>query len=413
MSMNAWSTKSWCSVALALVALACGDAVPPAESAPHSGAHDAAAPAADGGNDAGASDAGALDANAPPPSDDAGDGKPPTRGPLVAYASGYEPNLAVLAVGANGALTPQSTTPAVSSPSFLAIDRAATHLYAVSEETAGRVAAYSIDHATGALTYLNDVSSKGQGPAHLAVDATGQYVIVANYDDGAVAVLPVLAGGKLGDATDTQAAGTFAHMAAIDPTNQFVFVPCKGADYIAQYRFSGGKLIANAVPRVKTKTGAGPRHLAFHPNGKLAYLINENDSTMTAFAFDGTAGQLTPIETKSTLPAGFTGSNTGAEVWVHPSGNWVFGSNRGDDSIVTFAIDPASGKMTLKGHTKTGGKTPRAFTLDPAGAFLYAANQDSNNVVPFRFDAAQGTLTSAGAPVTVQQASFVGIVRLP
>jgi 6-phosphogluconolactonase len=142
-------------------------------------------------------------------------------------------------------------------------------------------------------------------------------------------------------------------------------------------------------------------------------LINETNSTMTAYAFDGSTGRLTEIETHSTLPQGFTGANTGAEVWVHPSGKFVYGSNRGHDSIVQFSVDPATGKMTLVGHTKTGGTTPRDFTLDPAGAFLYAANQGSNNVTAFRVDPAQGTLTAAGAPITSTQPSFVGLVRLP
>jgi 6-phosphogluconolactonase len=241
------------------------------------------------------------------------------------------------------------------------------------------------------------------------------WVMVANYGDGTTAVLPVGADGKLGAATDTKTVGAEAHMIVADPSNQWVFVPCKGMDYVAQFRFdvNAGTLAPNATPHVPTAAGAGPRHLAFHPNGKLAYLINENASTMTALALDPATGRLTEIETKSTLPVGFTGSNTGAEVWVHPSGKWVYGSNRGDDSIVEFAIDATTGRLTLVGHTKTGGATPRDFTLDPSGAFLYAANQGSGTITAFAIDGAQGTLAAMGAPFAATSPSFVGLVHLP
>jgi 6-phosphogluconolactonase len=358
----------------------------------------------------------------PTPETDGGapdSGGPAPAGPLYAYASGYGANISIFTVDpTTGALTLKASPSAtVASPSFLAVNRASTNLYAVSEVAVGRVAAYTIDAKTGGITYLNDVSSKGNGPAHVWVDATSKWVLTANYGDGFVAVLPVQAGGRLGEATDSQLVGTNAHMIVADPTNKFVYVPCKGADYIAQFTFDAvaGKLVPNtAVPKVKTKAGAGPRHIAFHPNGKLAYLINESNSTMTGYALDGTTGVLTEIETLSTLPAGgFAGVNTGAEVWVHPSGKFVYGSNRGHDSIVVFAIDPVTGKMTLKGHTKTTGTMPRDFTLDPKGTFLYAANQGSGTIVPFKIDPAQGTLGAPGASVGVTQATFVGLVHLP
>jgi 6-phosphogluconolactonase len=203
-------------------------------------------------------------------------------------------------------------------------------------------------------------------------------------------------------------------MIVADPTNKFVFVPCKGADYIAEFTFDAvmGKLTPNAVARVATATGAGPRHIAFHPNGKLAFVINETNSTMASYTLDANSGQLALIETKSTLPSGFTGANTGAEVWVHPSGAWLLGSNRGDDSIVVFSVD-GGGHMTFKGTTKTGGTTPRDFTIDPTGAFVYVADQGSNDLRVFRFDAGAGTLTATGAPVSQPSPSFIGIVRLP
>jgi 6-phosphogluconolactonase len=345
---------------------------------------------------------------------------PPARprgGALVAYASGYGPDIDVLSVdAATGALSVRAKVRSFGpAPSFLAVNRAGTSLYALDESPAGRVGAYAVDPASGALTFLNDVSSGGQGPAHLALDQADRFVFVANYGDGTVSVLAVGAGGRLSAPMQTLSVGANAHMAIVDPSNHFVFVPCKGADYVAQLVFdpSTGKLAPNASPRVATAAGAGPRHLAFHPNGKLAYGINELDNTMTAYAFDASAGTLAPIETKSTLPAGFTGKDTAAEVWVHPSGAWVVGSNRGDDSLVVFAVDPATGKMTLKGHTKAGGVAPRDFAFDPSGSFLYVANQKTSGVAAFRFDARDGSLTGAGAPLAVEGASFVGLVRLP
>ena len=200
-----------------------------------------------------------------------------------------------------------------------------------------------------------------------------------------------------------------------DPSNRFVFVPCLGANYVAQFLFDAttGTLTPNAVPHVNAASGAGPRHLAFHPNGKLVYLVNETNSTLTVYSFDTTAGTLTEMQTVSTVPSGFTGTNTAAEVWVHPSGNWVLASNRGDDSIVVFAIDPSSGMVSGPTFTKSGGTTPRDFTIDPTGTFVFAANQGTGNVVPFRFDATHGTLAPVGVAMSLTMASFVGVVRLP
>ncbi len=364
----------------------------------------------------------AGDGTSPPPSDgggidvDASSDSGAPQGPLVAYASGYGPNIDVFAVDpASGALTLASSIPSFgTSPSFLAINREATHLYAVDENAMGRVGAYSVA-AAGALTFQNAASSGGNGPPFVALDRSEAFVLVANYGDGTVSVLPLQPGGTVGNATATIAVGTNAHMIVTDLTNHFAFVPCLGSDYVAQFLFdpTTGALTPNAVAHVSTAAGAGPRHIAFHPNGKFAYLINEKNSTLGAYSLDSAAGTLTEVQTVSTLPAGFTGTNTAAEVWVHPSGSWVLGSNRGDDSIVVFAADPATGHLSGPTFTKTGGTTPRDFTIDPTGTFVYAANQGSGSVVPFRFDATAGTLTPTGAPVTVTAASFVGVVRLP
>jgi 6-phosphogluconolactonase len=335
---------------------------------------------------------------------------------LVAYASGYGPNIDWFSVDAStGAITLVGDVAAFgSSPSFLAVSPDVTHLYAVDENTPGRVGAYTIDPTSGSLAFLGAVSSGGDGPPFVSVDATGKFVLVANYGDGSVSVLPVQTDGSLAAAVDTESVGVEAHMILTDPTNHFAFVPCLGSDYVAQFLFDAttGKLTPNAVPHVATASGAGPRHLAFHPNGRYAYLINETNSTLSLYGFDSTLGTLTEIQTVSTIPSTFTGTNTAAEVRVHPSGSWVFGSNRGDDSIVVFSADPKSGNLTLVGFTPSGGMTPRDFTLDPTGTFLYAANQGTGNVVPFRFDSKAATLTPVDTAVTVPSASFVGLAAL-
>jgi 6-phosphogluconolactonase len=312
----------------------------------------------------------------------------------------------------------KGSIPAIgTSPSFLAWNPSVTNLYALDEATAGKVAAYSIDKTTGALTHLNDVSSTGNGPAFLSVDPSGKWVMVANYGDGTVAVLPVMADGSLGAATDTKAPGANAHMIIADPSNKWALVPCLGADIVAQYAFDSqiGKLTPNAVPTFATDAGAGPRHIAFHPNGKLAFLLAEKASTVTSLAFDATTGRLTKIETHSTLAPGFSGTNTGAEIWVHPTGNVVFASNRGDDSIAAFSVNASSGAMTFIATTKTTGKTPRDFTLDPSGAFLYAANQGSDTIVPFRIttNGTQATLATTASAAAFTQPSFMGVAYLP
>jgi len=344
-----------------------------------------------------------------------GDGEAGSPARPIAYASGYGPDIQWLSLdAANGALAKVGSVASFgTAPSFLAVDPGVAHLYAVDEASPGRVGAYTIDPATGALSFLNAVASGGDGPAYVGVHPSGKWVLVANYTSGTAAVLPVQAGG-LGAATSTVSPGANAHMIVSDPSGHFVFVPCLGSDYVAQYVFDAtkGTLTPNAVPHVATAAGAGPRHLEFHPNGKMAYLINEKDSTMTALSFDANAGTLTPVQTVFTRPGGFNGANTAAEVHVHPSGKWVFGSNRGDDSIAVFPLD-STGHMGAGSFPKSGGTTPRDFGLDPTGTFLYVANQGSSNVVSFRFDAAAGTLTQVGSPVTVPSASFAGVFDLP
>ncbi len=367
---------------------------------------------------------------------DAGDATSPTyngaadAGRSVLYASGYDPNIHVFSIDpVTGALSQTSSITSFGpSPSFMAVSPNGANLYAVDESDAGAVGAYAIDPATGALRFLNDVSSGGATPAFVSVDHTGKYVFVPNYDGGTVSVLPVLPGGQLGSALQTLTVGVYPHMTLVDPSNRFLLVPCKGSDYVAQFVFDAatGMLSPNAVaPTVATATGAGPRHLAFHPSSKLVYLINETDSTLSAYGFDTAAGTLIlpAIDTQSTVPAlGVTEAsapdagvtNFAGEVWVHPSGRWVLASNRGDDSLVVFAIDAATGRMTWQQRMPAGGAFPRDFTFDLTGSLVYAADQNSNDVVTFVFDSKLGMLSAtADMPAGVSIPSFVGVFRLP
>jgi 6-phosphogluconolactonase len=284
-------------------------------------------------------------------------------------------------------------------------------LYAVA--SGNRVGAYSIDPATAAILFINDVDAGGTGPTHVSVDASGAYVFVANYGSGHIAVYSVRADGGLGTASQTILAGANAHQIVPDPSNKYVVVPCLGDNKVAQYVLNAGALAANATPQLATVAGAGPRHLAFAPDGKHAYLVNELNSTLQALAFDTATGRLTSLQTLSTRAAGATGTNTGAEVVVHPSGKFVYSSNRGDNNIAVFSIDATTAMVTLVANTSTQGMTPRNFTVDPTGKFLYAANQNSGTVVPFAIDGTTGKLTPTASPITVPTPQFVGIIGLP
>ena len=334
----------------------------------------------------------------------------PTR--FVAYVSGGTDINWYDVDKSTGALSSISSIAAFrTGANFLAFH--GNYLYAVT--SGNRVGGYSIDPATAALTFINDVASGGTGPAHVAIDHTGKYVFTANYGSGHIAVMPVQTGGMLAAASQTILAGAMAHQIDTDPSNKFVVVPCLGDDKVAQYTFnaSTGTLTANAVAQLDTANGAGPRHITFTPDGKRAYLINEVNSTLSALAFDTTTGRLSEIQTVSTRASGATGTNTTAEVLVHPNGKFVYGSNRGDNNIVVFALDAGTGMMTLVEHESTQGMTPRNFTIDPSGTLLYAANQNSNNVVPFKIDPTTGKLSPTASPITVPTPQFVGIIALP
>ncbi len=299
-------------------------------------------------------------------------------------------------------------------PSFLAIDRNKRYLYAVNEvnefdgSPGGAVSAFAIDSTSGNLRFLNQQASLGADPCHLTVDRKSKSLLVANYTGGNVVVLPIRHGGKLGPATDLeqhegssakeQQKGPHAHCIILDRFERHALAADLGIDKVMIYRFdpTTRKLTPGKQPSAPLQPGAGPRHLTLHPNGKYAYVINELDSTLTAFKYDGSNGTLSTLDTVSTLPSNFSGISYCADVHVSPSGIFLYGSNRGHDSIVVFAIDGRTGRLKQLEHVSTEGKWPRNFAIDPTGRFLLVANQHTDNVVSFRIDAHTGRLKPAG-----------------
>lgn len=332
---------------------------------------------------------------------------------------------------ATGRLTALGLAAETPNPSFLAVHPSRNFLYAVNEvgefggRKSGAVGAFAIDRATGRLTLLNQVSSRGEGPCHLSLDRAGKYVLVANYGGGSVAALPVLEDGRLGEATGfvqhkgksinpQRQEGPHAHAIEAAPDNRFVLAADLGLDRILVYRFDSekGTLRPNDPPHAPLAPGAGPRHFAFSPDGRFLYVLNELASTMTVKAYDAQRGVLTEVETLSTLPGGFEGENYTAEVVAHPSGKFLYGSNRGHDSIVVFAVEAATGRIRPVEHVSTQGKWPRNFAVDPTGATLIAANQRSDNLVVFRIASQTGRLTPAGHGVEVPSPACVTFVAL-
>jgi 6-phosphogluconolactonase len=331
---------------------------------------------------------------------------------------------------ATGEVTPQGLAAETTNPSFVAASPNGKFLYAVNEvgnykgPNSGGVSAFAIDHATGKLTFLNEVASRGADPCYITVDASGKFVLVANYTGGSVAVFPVAADGRLGEASSfvqhtghgpnaERQEGPHAHSIDLSPDSRFAMVDDLGLDEVLVYKFDSAKgtLIPNDPPFAKVDAGAGPRHFALHPSGKFAYVVTEIGHTVTVFSNDAAGGKLQVLQTISTLPAGFTGRNDDAEVVVHPSGKFLYASNRGDDSIVIYAIDGSKGTLTLVGRVATGGKEPRNFEIDPTGKFLFAENQKSDNVVVFRIDGATGALTPTGKVFEVGSPVCLRFVR--
>ena len=323
---------------------------------------------------------------------------------------------------ASGGLTLVQTVGDVANPSFLALGAGERCLYAVEELDEGCVSAFARDAETGRLTFLNRQASGGAAPCYVSLDGSGRYALVANYGDGTVAALPIAADGRLEPATGVvrhegssvdpeRQAGPHAHMIAPTPDGRLLLVTDLGTDRILVYRLDDdtGRLLPNdrGPSSVEAAPGAGPRHFAFAPNGRRVYVINELASTLTAYDYDPRSGEMRARQPLSTLPDGFHGESTCAHVAVPPDGRFVYGSNRGHDSLAIFSVDPASGELTPVGHQPTGGKDPRNFAIDPTGYWLLAANQRSDTILTFRRDADAGTLaatelvTRTGSPVAI------------
>ncbi len=330
----------------------------------------------------------------------------------------------------NGHITPRKVVSGVEEPSFLAIDRRRRFLYSVNEtldyqgQKGGAVSSFAIDQRTGSLSLLNKQPSMGAAPCHISITNDARFALIANYFGGNVAVLPIEKDGSLGRSVDVrqhegkgpkqQQEAPHAHSVLLDDKNRFAFVNDLGTDKVVIYEFdrNTGQLSPNAAqPFYKARPGAGPRHFKIHPNGRFAFIVNELDMTVTSLRFDAELGKLSEVQTLSTLPTGYTGANSCADIHVSPDGNFLYASNRGHDSIVSYRIDPKTGSLQFIEHVPTGGKTPRNFVIDPTGSYLLAANQRSDSIVVFAIDRDTGKLSAAGQSVSVPSPVCLLMIR--
>ncbi|MDO8540533.1 MAG: lactonase family protein [Opitutaceae bacterium] len=341
---------------------------------------------------------------------------------------------------ATGSLSARDVLVDDSSPNCLAFNPARTHLYVTKKGSggagSGAVSSFAVDPSDGRLKLLNTVSAGGLGPTHLSVHPSGRHVFVANYIGGSVAVLPVRPNGELGEATDVKELrgevgpvhassapkGSFAisghdkshaHMIQPDPAGRFVLAANLGLDRIHVWKFDerGGTLLANDSATVALPPGDGPRHFAFHPNGRWLYSFQEEGSTIVWFDYDAATGRLSARQTLSTLPRGFTGSSFGSGIMVSPDGKFVYAANRLHDSIAWFAI-AESGSLTLVATEWTRGDYPRSLNFDPSGAFLYSCNQRSDAITCFRIDRNTGALAFTGDYTAVGSPSVIAFLEL-
>jgi 6-phosphogluconolactonase len=300
----------------------------------------------------------------------------------------------------------------VASPSFIVLDSAKKFLYSGNESGAGSASAFAINGNTGALRFLNTQGAGGQ-PAHIAIHPGGKHLLTANYTGGTVAVFGIqadgsLAGspqivshfGELGPNAGRQEA-PHPHMVLSDSTGKYVLVNDLGLDATIVYSFDAAAGRITEVNRIAAPAGSGPRHLAWHPNGRIVYSINELANTLNVYMWDGNSGSLTPVqENVSTLPAGFRGTSGAGEVLVDAAGKFLYASNRGNDNIAIFSIDSSNFQLSVNGWVHTQGRTPRHFNFDPTGNFIHVGNQDSANIVTFKVDKTTGNLTPAGLYVS-------------
>lgn len=312
----------------------------------------------------------------------------------------------------SGAMTCIGENKGIDNPSYLTLDRTRTHLYAVNELKAfdgkeqGAVSSFAVDPADYSLTFLNQHGTGGTDPCHVVVNDGNTHCYISNFMSGSVCVFPIAQDGTLQEASQfiqhegssvnpKRQAGPHAHSLIFDNSNTHAFVPDLGMDKMVAYvpDFVKGTLTPNAVPWYATTPGAGPRHCVFSPDGKYCYMINELESSFSVLAYDEKAGSFTLIETKPTVVDDtFTGETTCADVHILPNGSFLYGSNRGHNSIVVYAIDKVTGRLTYVNNTPCGGEIPRNFAIDPTGKYMLVANQDTDNIVVFAIDPKNGTL---------------------
>lgn len=333
--------------------------------------------------------------------------------------------------GATGKAGPLVLAGEATSPSFLAVHPNGRYLYAISEvntfqgKRSGGVMAFKINAAAGTLHLLNEVSSGATGPCHISFDKSGKYALVADYAGGAVAVFPILSNGKLGEASSVvqhkgksvnprRQEAPHAHGIIVSPDNRFVLAADLGLDEVLIYKFDAttGGLTPNDPAYGKVPAGAGARHLVFNPNGRYLYVVNEMGSSVTTFAWDAARGALTPLQTVSSLPQGWSGDSTGGEIQILPNGKAVYASNRGHDSIAVFAVDPLKGTLTPIQFEPSGGRTPRNFNLDPTGTYLFSAGQDSDNITIFKVNPQSGKLSSNRTGLTAPNPQCIDFLPL-
>ena len=353
------------------------------------------------------------------------------RGPLLAYVGCFTTErrhakgkgISLYRIDPAGAWTHLQTLETVANPQFIAFDRQKRFLYSVHGDGT-EVSSYAIDKTNGQLKFLNKQPTNGNNSTHLTPDPSNRYIVIGN--GPGVAVYPINADGSLSPFTDMVPApgpvgphrnqsgpGPHPHYVSFDPSGRFLVAPDRGTDKVLTYRLDGatGKLAANDPAFGACRRGAGPRHLAFHPTRPLAYVCNELDSTVTAYDWDAQRGEFKPIQVIPSVPDTFMGNNSPAEIEVAPSGNFVYASNRGHNSIVIFSIDPATGRLTTVGWESTRGSTPRFFGLDPSGSMLYAANLESHTIVAFRVDQASGRIAPTGLVIETGSPSCIIFAR--
>jgi len=332
---------------------------------------------------------------------------------------------------ASGQVTMIGLAAETTNPSFVAVHPNGRFLYAVNElknykgPNSGGVSAFAVDRATGKLTFLNELPSLGADPCYIIVDKEGKHVLVANYTGGSVAVFPIKDDGSLGEASafvqhtghgtnPQRQEGPHAHSIDLSPGERFAYVDDLGLDETLIYKYDSAKgtLTPNDPPFAKLDPNTGPRHFALRPDGRFAYVVGEMGHTVTVFANDLKKGSLEKLQTISTLPADFSGRNDDAEIEVHPSGKFLYASNRGHESIAVYAIDPAKGTLTLVEITPTGGNEPRSFEIDPTGKLLFAENQKSDDIVVFKIDQKTGKLTATGQKLDVASPICVKFLKV-